>query len=139
MKNGLSYATRLFKLLAEKGTGAPLDEFQWKRQSFALSEQYLSGPQTPAIVSALAEYEDEGPQCFLLASDNFMRIEKRLRDELETMTKGTRKVRKGMNAARKLARGCSIISEALQTRDGIVVKYGVPYAVIADGWKASSQ
>lgn len=136
MKDALASAVKLFTLLTEKQTGVTLDEYAWKRQNFALSEQYLSGPQTPAIISALEEYELQGPGRMKAASEIFEDTEKKLRTELETMKSGTRKVRKGMNAARKLARLCAIIGEALETRDGIVVKYGVPYAVIADGWKA---
>lgn len=136
MLDGFKSVVRLQKLLLESKTGDAVDEFTWKRQNVALAEVYLNGPQSPGIVSALEEYELQGPGRFRAASDIFESTEKKLRAHLETMDKGTRKVRKAMTAARRLARTCGIVAESLETRDGIVVKYGVPYAVIADGWKA---
>lgn len=137
MLDGFQSIVKLHTLLAAKSsnTGA-VDEYHWKRQNFAVSEQYLSGAQPDNVISALETYELLGPGRFQSAGGIFESIEKKLRAQLEVMEKGTRKVRKGANAARRLARVCGMLAESLETRDGIVMRYGVPYAIIADGWKA---
>lgn len=136
MLDAFKSAVVLHKLILHKQLDRAVDEYSWQRHGFLLSEQYLAGAWSQGVVTALEEYELQGPGRLAAAAATFEDIEKKLTASLDVVDSGKRKVRKGATAARRLSRVCGIVSEALQTRDGIVVKYGVPYAVIGDGWKA---
>lgn len=137
VKSALESAVTLNRKLIEKQNGGyAVDEYAWKRHNFPLAQVYLSGAQDNSTIVALEEYELQGPARLKAAAEMYDDLEKRLKIHLDSIEKGTRKIRKGMNAARRLKKFCTIVGDALETRDGIVVQYGVPYAVIADGWKA---
>lgn len=125
--------TRLFKQRA----GVLPEEYLWKRENFPFGEVYLSGMQAPEVVTALEEYELQGPGRLKAAAEIFERVGKILKTEHETAQKGSkRKIGKAVTACRTLSRVTGMASEALETRDGIVKRYGVPYAVIGHGMKA---
>lgn len=136
MKEGIQSIVKLFELLGKRRDGDKWDDNVWRRESFALSEQYLSGSVDGAVVSALENYELQGPGRFRAAADIFEMCQKAIENEIKNMERPKRKVTKGRTACKRLVRVMDMVAESLTTRDGIVVRYGVPYAVIGEGQKA---
>jgi Rad3-related DNA helicase len=122
--------------LYEQREGKKPDDRAWKQQNFPFGEVYLSGNQSQGVVSALEEYELQGPGRLKAASEIFEKVHKKLKAEHESGSKNKRKIGKGATAARTLSRVTGMAAEALATRDGIVTRYGVPYAVVGYGTKA---
>lgn len=136
LKEGVNSIVALFTALAERRTGEWLDDQTWRRESFTLSEQYLSGSVDVTLRDKLEEYELQGPGRFRVASDNLAHVFEVLKKDLEDRERGNRKVSKGKTAARRLARITDMLAESLETRDGTVTRFGVPYVVLGEGYKA---
>lgn len=135
LRSGIDSIVKLFnKLMLRRDPAA--DDSTWRRESFALSEQYLSGAVDDSTRLALEDYELLGPGRFRAAADIFAAIQKDIEAEMKTMDRVTRKVSKGRNGARRIAKVMDMIAESLTTRDGIVMRYGVPYVVLGEGRKA---
>lgn len=135
MKLGLDSIVNLFVALYEQRHGFKPDETVWKRETFTLSEQYLSGPQSQKVITRLGEYEGDSPKRLETCGTLFTQLSKMLYEELDVVDSGRRKIRKGATSAKKLADICDKLGESLTTRDGIVFRYGAPYAILGDGWK----
>ena len=58
LKEGTKSIVKLFTLLAERRSGERIDEVSWRRESFTLSEQYLSGAVDRSVMMALEEPGD---------------------------------------------------------------------------------
>lgn len=110
---------------------------QWKRQNYALCEYVISGNPSGDLIRAMMDYELENPKrldgvMHVLREAQRM-IEHGLADMAEVNAKGLRKVRKGARRCRELIDTLELIRESITTRNGIVVKNGVPFGVIAEG------
>jgi Rad3-related DNA helicase len=136
IKEGVNSIVALFTALAERRSGDWLDDQAWRRESFTLSEQYLSGSVDVTLRDKLEQYELQGPGRFRVASDNLKSVHETLKKDLEDRERGNRKVSKAKNAAKRLATVLDMVAESLTTRDGIVMRYGVPYVVLGEGYKA---
>lgn len=136
LKEGINSIVSLYTALAQRRTGEWLTDQSWRRESFALSEQYLSGSVDTEIRDALIEYEGNGPKRFARAAEVFAEVHDLLKKDLEGRERGVRKVSKAKNAAKRVARVMDMVAESLTTRDGIVTRYGVPYVIIGEGYKA---
>lgn len=136
LKEAVNSIIALHTALAERRTGEWLDDKTWRRESFALSEQYLSGSVDAALAEKLNEYEIHGPTRLRVAADNFKEVYDVLKKDLDDRERGNRKVSKAKTAAKRLARVLDMVAESLTTRDGIVTRFGVPYVVIGEGYKA---
>lgn len=108
----------------------------WGRVVDSLSIKYVRGG-GPAIVKAMADYEEEGPKRLKNVIDTFEKVEKYLKDVRNDMlaneTKGTRKVTKGLTAAKYLGGLSRKLLAAMETKDGVINDYGVPTIVTASG------
>lgn len=135
-REALESAVTLHRKLAERRTGDELTDALWRRESFALSEQYLSGAIDPSLMAALEDYELNGPGRFTEAAKVFKDLEDKFKLDIKDRERVPRKLGKGKTAATRLARVFDMLGESLTTRDGIVVRYGVPYVAIGDGYKA---
>lgn len=135
MKQATESITDLLVKLAQRSV-PDLDDFEWRRQSFTLSLKYLTGGVDRSTVMALEEYELLGPGRLRSAAKIFDELADVFSAKLEDMDRGKRKVTKGLTSAKKLAKTLKIVADAMETRDGIVMSYGVPYVVLGDGWKA---
>lgn len=135
-KEAISSAVNFFRQLYERREGHVADDNEWRREQFTLSEQTLSGLVSDKLRLAMEDYELMGPGRMIQAARFMEKLAKSLDDEIKTMARGTRKVSKARTAARKLHRTFDMVGEAMGTRDGIVMRYGVPYAVLGEGHKA---
>jgi Rad3-related DNA helicase len=136
LDDGIQIIVKFFVALTTQRKGVRPDEQDWKRETFTLSQQYLSGPQTPAVVSLLSSLEEDAPKKFERAATQFKKLHTMLKDAHEGADSGKRKIGKGVTASKKLLDISDKIAESLTTRDGIVHRYGAPYVILADGWKA---
>ncbi len=136
LMEGMDSTRRIFEILAKRKNNDELDDMMWRRETFPLSQQFVSGAPTSELVSALNDYEVVTPGRMLAASNMFDEMRKALEDKLKGMDKGTRKVLKGRNAAKRLSSVLDMMSESIETREGIVRRYGVPYVVVGSGQKA---
>lgn len=113
------------------------DKDKWKTKNFPLSQVYLSGSQEAATVGAMVAYESFVPDSFLRLQTSLETILPRLKRAVETAEdtgqKGRRKLRKGKRAAEELIEVCGSLLEAMQTKNGIVTRHGVPYGVTVNG------
>lgn len=136
LKEAVNSVVALHTALAERRTGEWLDDKMWRRETFTLSEQYLSGSVDVTLADKLTAYEIDGPTRFKVASENLEHVYDVLKKDLENRERGNRKVSKGKTAARRLARVMGMVAEAMTTRDGIIMQYGVPYVILGEGYKA---
>jgi Rad3-related DNA helicase len=125
-----------FYILAQRDLGHVPEDYEWRRQNFSVKEIYLSGTVDDRTRLALEEYELLGPGRFKAAADILRDVAKVFKDELEARERGSKKIRVGMNAAKRLSRMFEFMHDAMSTRDGVVTRFGVPYAVLADGYKS---
>jgi ATP-dependent DNA helicase DinG len=114
----------------------------WRDLSEALSEKTVHGTGNTRLVRAMEIIEEKVPGELEKTEATLERAQKHLERTLETMRdqemKGIRDISKGITAAKSLRRFCSLVREAIKTKDGVVVEYGVPYGVIVDGFERRS-
>lgn len=135
IREGMKSIVKLFLSLYQRNNGTVVDETGWKRESFTLSQVYLSGNVTEPLRVKLQEYELDAPGRFEKASKLYQRAWKALDDAAEEATSGKRKIRKGATAARRLWVITASLAGSIVTRDGIIMKYGVPNVVVGEGRK----
>lgn len=114
--------------------GRDLDIKEWTRQSMGLKQIWIQGAD-PQHVAALDVYENTLPELLSDTWNGFENLAKSLTKHMETMDRGTSKVRKAITACRYLSRLLWLVSEAVVTRDGTCEGYGTTFAVFADGYK----
>ena len=115
----------------------------WRRENFPLAEFTLSGSQSAKTVQAMVDYETRVPQRLQTALDHFEKAEEAIKKGVDYVDdaaalgqriSGVRKLRTGLRAVRSLRSVFDTALESMKTRDGIVMRFGVPYGVIADGY-----
>ena len=124
---------KFFELLAQR------EGVQWKGYSTAVCMKYLSGGSPQHLIAAMNEYEQENPVRLANAEKTLDSSIKYLADALATakeqQIKGvSKKVSKGLRAAKDLLDIVRILSKAMETKDGIISQYGI-YGTIVDGWE----
>jgi ATP-dependent DNA helicase DinG len=133
LEDMLKNILRFFVKLAEKRGE------EWDGYSEALSEKLLSSSDSSTLLTLMAEYEVENPkriEAAMLAMINANDYLKKALEAAETLgTKSVkRKIRKGITASKNLLEILGIMSNALQTKEGIVNRFGT-FGCIVDGWK----
>lgn len=135
LDEALQAITKFFKLRAEANSNGR--DVNWRQQNFPLSEVYLSGMPSDKLLTAMATYEAIVPQRATRLIGVLEEVEKRLKDAGDTAEDsrigGVRKIRKGQRAAKKMVELLSLMLKALETKDGVIMHFGVPYGVIVDG------
>lgn len=111
----------------------------WERVSVALCEQRLVGTQSDRMLRAMEAFEIdvpkrlEGIQASLADVNHY--LHGALNKAIDQEIKGVRRdINKALRASKMLREFFDLFAEAASTRDGLVVKYGVPYAVVLDGY-----
>jgi ATP-dependent DNA helicase DinG len=130
----LSSAARFYRLM--HNADGKSDE-EWKRSDWAVREYWLSGRPDAALLRAMQDYEENAVVRLRQIDTALERAERVLKNgvdrAVDSGVKGVRKIRKGLRLAKELRSDVSFLSEAIKTRDGIVVSFGVPYGIIARG------
>src|SRR5690606_33718204 len=110
---------------------------EWNMVTDALCMKYVKGCATQTLIRAMEEYEEESKERIEYALEVLEKVDKYLGETLKYMIeggiKGVRKISKGRTAARSLHKTLSKVVECLDTKDGVIVSYGVPYSVLVTG------
>lgn len=135
LDRALKNIARFFKLRAESASnGRPVN---WRQQNFPVAEVYLSGRPDANTMAAMLEYETETPKRIRSLAATLERAETYLKNAAteaeDQQVTGRRKIRKGLRAAKQIRELLELVDKALPTRDGIIMHFGVPHGVIADG------
>jgi ATP-dependent DNA helicase DinG len=114
---------------------------EWKRVSISLCEQRVTGGASPRLLNAMNAFEIELPAKVETINVTLEQVQKHLVDAIgkarDNQVKGIlRDMGKGLRAARKLTDFCNSLVSASQTKDGVIVKFGVPHAVVVDGYES---
>lgn len=111
---------------------------KWRGSSSALSMKFLSSGDDPRLISAMVEYEEQNParlahaEQVLEAAIEY--LQKAAIKAKDINLRNRRKVSKGFRCAKDLLDIVKIVSQALETRNGIINQYGI-YGAIVDGWE----
>lgn len=110
---------------------------EWRNVTDTISIKYVTGSGSPGLISSMTEFEVEGPKRIKSALKTYEDIEKFLTKVKIKMAdeqiKGTRKISKGITAARDLIKILDKISQAMETKGGTIVDFGVPYVITVNG------
>ena len=153
----LDSTQRFFELLHK-------DE-EWSRVSVSLQEQWLAGGTSPDLLRAMTAFEEEMPARVKSVRSTLDDVQKHIGTAIgkarEQQVKGVlREMSKGLRAAKTLSEFCGTLLEASKSRDGapvldqngqavlgkngqplkatagVVRKFGVPHAVVLDGYES---
>ena len=109
---------------------------EWKNVTDTISEKYIRSA-TPALMNAMNAYEIEGKAGLEFAVSVYEEALDFIKDALEELDasggKGKRKLSKGRTAAIELKRIITRVKDAMDTKDGTIVEFGVPYVITASG------
>lgn len=110
---------------------------EWNQVSDALCLKYVSGGATQMLINAMRDYEENSADRISYALKVLEEVVEYLKQTMDYMAeggiRGIRKVSKGRTAAKNLISVLDKIMQALPTKNGVIVDYGVPYSVIVDG------
>lgn len=110
---------------------------EWNFVTDALCMKYVRNGASQPLIRAMEEYEEESAERINYALEVLEDVDKYLGEVLKYMfeggIKGTRKISKGRTSARSLTKTLSKVVEALSTKNGVLVAYGVPYSVLVSG------
>lgn len=125
----LKSITRFFGLIHK-------DE-DWKNVTDTISQKFITGGTTQQMISAMTAYEVDGLKDIESAIKTYERTEKFLKRVKDKMAdegiKGTRKISKGLTASKDMIKVLTKIKDAMDTKGGTIVEFGVPYVVTASG------
>lgn len=114
---------------------------EWRRVSVALCEQRVLGGASSELLSAMTSFEVDMPKTVETIKTTLEDVVKHLRytigEAREQQIKGVlRPMNKGLRAAKTLSDFCSTLVTASKTKDGVVRKFGVPHAIVLDGYES---
>lgn len=115
-------------------SGSLTDFDTWKGTQFPIKQHVVYGGHDAVLVNAMRNFEEVAPERLAKAHKTLTAVSKKLEVAAEDAEYGTRKIRKGARAARKLAEFVEILRMAMLSSDAMVALNSTYYAVTATGY-----
>jgi ATP-dependent DNA helicase DinG len=110
---------------------------KWENITDALCLKNVNNGAHQRLIKAMEEYEEESAPRIDYALEILEKIDIYLTEVVKYMQeggiKGIRKIGKGRTAGKTLTSVLSKIRQAIETKNGVFVDYGVPYSVLVQG------